>query len=52
MLKHVDECNLEHPKIPSKPRLLSRGEIQGFFDFDTEKKNKLPPLGGRQLSRN
>ena len=57
MLKHVDECNLEHgkiaskgnflcrkfqgniegiflhPKIPSKPRLLSRGEIQGFFDI-------------------
>ena len=33
-LKHVDECNLEHPKIPSKPRLKSRGKIQGFFDSE------------------
>jgi len=29
----VDECNLEHPKVPNKPRLLSLGKTQGLFDI-------------------
>ena len=31
-LKRVDECNLEHPEIQNKPRLLSSCKIQGFLD--------------------
>jgi len=27
------ELNLEHPKVPNKPRLLSRGKTQGLFDI-------------------
>jgi len=29
------ELNLEHPKVPNKPRLLSRGKTQGLFDFQS-----------------
>ncbi len=42
-LQCVDKCNLEHPKVPNKPRLLSQGKTQGLFDFqfETEKENNL-----------
>ncbi len=32
-LKCVDECNLEHPKVPNKLHTLVCGKRQGLFDF-------------------
>jgi len=34
-LKRVDECNLEHTKVQSKPWLLSQGQHKGLFDTNT-----------------
>ena len=33
ILQDVDECNLEHPKVPNKPHLLRCGKTQGLFDY-------------------
>ena len=32
-LQCMDECNLEHPKVPNKPHTLVCGKTQGLFNI-------------------